>query len=198
MVEQLLTNFSEIGQYATYAIIFAGMFIEGEAFLILAGILINGEAIDYMNTILIAFVGVTIHDVGYWYIGKMIHKTGKERFWFINIKKMEKFFIKMKKREGIYIFASKFAWGMNRVTLLSSGYSKTPLKKLLTYSLPAAFIWATTFVSLGYMFADRVHLLKKDVKTFMFGAALFLIIVFTVEYCITKTIKEDVEFPKED
>lgn len=197
MIEHLLTNFSEIGRYATYAIIFAGMFIEGETFLILAGILVRGRAVDYVDTIMIAFIAVIIHDIAYWYIGKRLSRTNRERFWFINVKKMEKFFAKLKKREGIYIFASKFAWGMNRFTLLSSGYCKTPLKKLLTYSIPAAFIWTTTFVSVGYMFADRVHLLKKDVKTFALGTALFLIVVLTIEYFVSKSIKKEVEFPEE-
>lgn len=197
-MEQLLTNFSEIGRYATYAVIFGGMFIEGEIFLILAGILVRGQAIDYVDTIVIAFVAVTMHDIGYWYIGKKLSGTKRERFWFINVKKMEIFFAKLKKRQGIYIFASKFAWGMNRFTLLSSGYFKTPLKKLLTYSMPAAFIWVTTFVSIGYMFADRAHLLKKDVKTFAIGTALFLATVWVIEYFISKSIKKEAEFPNGD
>jgi membrane protein DedA with SNARE-associated domain len=196
MMESLLANFSEMGRYATYAIIFGGMFIEGETFLILAGILVRGHAVDYVDTIAIALVAVIIHDVSYWYIGKRLSKTTREKFWCINVKKMEKFFAKLKKREGIYIFASKFAWGMNRFTLLSSGYFRTPLKKLLTYSIPAAFIWTTTFVSVGYMFADRVHLLKKDVKTFALGTAVFLAIVLTIEYFVSKSIKEEVEFPE--
>jgi membrane protein DedA with SNARE-associated domain len=195
MMESLLANFSEIGRYATYAIIFGGMFIEGETFLILAGILVRGHAVDYSDTIMIAFIAVIIHDIGYWYIGKMLSRTTRERFWFINVKKMEGFFKKIKKREGIYIFASKFAWGMNRFTLLSSGYFKTPLRKLLKYSIPAAFVWTTTFVSVGYMFADRVHLLKNDVKTFALGTAAFLVAVLTIEYFLGKSIKKEADFP---
>lgn len=194
-MESLLTNFAEIGRIATYSIIFAGMFIEGEAFLILAGILVRGQVVDFMDTILIAFLAVVLHDIGYWFIGKKLGMAQKTRFWFINMDKMGKVFKKLKKREGLYIFMSKFAWGMNRFALLSSGYFSTPLRKFLKYSIPAAFIWTTTFVSVGYMFADRAGLWKKDVKTVALLAAAFFVGMILIEHQVGKSIKEDAQLP---
>jgi len=194
-MELLLTNFTEIGIFATYTIIFFGMFVEGEAFLILAGILVRGKVIDYTDTILIALFAVVLHDVGYWAIGKKLGMSRKTQFWFINTEKMGKIFKKLQKREGLYIFMSKFAWGMNRFTLLSSGYFSTPLQKFLKYSVPAAFIWTTTFVSVGYMFADRAGLWKKDVKNVALLAAVFFVGMIVFEYQVGKSIKEDANLP---
>lgn len=198
MMESLLANFTQIGFAATYAIVFAGMFIEGEAFLILAGILVRGQVIDYMDTIVVAFFAVILHDIGYWFIGKKLGMAKKEKFWFINMEKAEKVFKKLKKREGLYIFMSKFAWGMNRFVLLSSGYFNTPLKKLVKYSIPAAFIWTTTFVSVGYVFADRAGLWKKDIKTVTVFAAAFFIGMILIEHQVGRSIKEDAQLPNGD
>lgn len=198
MMETLLTSFTELGLLATYAIVFFGMFIEGEAFLILAGILVRGQVVDYTDTILVAFCAVILHDIGYWFIGKRLSMTKKERGWFINMEKTGKILKKLKKREGLYIFMSKFAWGMNRFALLSSGYSNTPIRKFLKYSIPAAFIWTTTFVSVGFMFADRAGLWKKDVKMVALLAATFFIGMVIFEYQVGKSIKEDADLPNGD
>lgn len=194
-MEALLLQFNGFGLVATYMIVFFGMFIEGEMFLILAGILVRGQVIDFLNTILVAFCAVILHDIGYWAIGMKLREVNKTQFWGVNVAKMEKIFKKMKKREGLYIFVSKFAWGTNRFVLLSSGYFRTPFKKLITYSIPAAFIWATTFVSLGFLFADRAELWKKDIKTMAMLTAAFFIGMICVEYLIGRSIKEESQFP---
>lgn len=194
-MEALLLQFNGFGLIATYAIVFFGMFIEGETFLILAGILVRGQVIDFLNTILVAFCAVILHDIGYWVIGMKLRELNKTQFLGINVEKMEKIFKKMNKREGLYIFVSKFAWGMNRFVLLSAGYFRTPFKKLIMYTVPAAFVWSTTFVSLGYMFADRAELWKKDIKTMAILTGIFFIGMICVEYLIGRSIKEESQFP---
>lgn len=190
-------QFAGMGLMATYAIVFLGMFIEGELFLVLAGILVRGQVINYTDTIMVAFCAVMLHDIGYWIIGSKMRGIKRKKFWIVDVDRMERFFKKLKKREGLYIFLSKFAWGMNRFTLISSGYFKTSFKKLLTYSIPAAFIWTITFISLGYMLADRAELWKKDIKTMAMVAAVFFIGLLCIEYLIGRSIKEDAQLPNE-
>ena len=191
MLETILFAFAHIGAMATYTIIFAGMFVEGEFFLILAGILVRGQVIDYWDTITIAFCAVVLHDMGYWLIGTRLSASKRKKFLFINLEKAEAVFKRLGKRQGLYLFMSKFAWGMNRFVLLSSGYFATPFKKLVRYSIPAAFVWTTTFVSLGYMFAERAGAWKKDIRAvLLFAAALFALLVY-IEHQIGKSIEEE-------
>ena len=165
--------------------------------LIFAGVLVRGRSIHYFDTIVIAFLAVLLHDIGYWYIGKKLKKVKRDRIFGINLRKAEKLFARLKKREGLYIFTSKFAWGMNRFVLISSGYFQTELKKLVKYSAGAAVIWTTTLVSLGYIFAEQTAILKKDIRVVALGFAALFIVVFYVEHVLKKMFLEEAKLPED-
>lgn len=197
MFGHLITHFAETHQVLLYAILFLGMFVEGEMMLIFAGVLIRSRSIHYFDTIAIAFIAVLLHDIGYWYIGKKLAMVRREKFLGINLKKAEKFFAKLKKREGLYIFTSKFAWGMNRFVLIASGYFQTKLVKLVKYSMGAAIIWTTTLVSLGYIFAEQTAILKKDIKMVAIGFGVLFLAVFYIEHLLKKMFLEEAKLPED-
>ncbi len=196
MFGHLLTHFVENHRILMYAILFLGMFVEGEMMLIFAGVLVRSRNIHYFDTIIIAFIAVLLHDIGYWYIGKRLATIKKEKVLGINLKKAEKFFSKLKEREGLYIFTSKFAWGLNRFVLVSSGYFQTKLVKLVKYSTAAAIIWTTTLVSLGYIFAEQTAILRKDIRIVAVGFGLLFLVVFYVEYLLKKMLLEEAKIPE--
>lgn len=197
MIGHLITHFAETHRMLLYLILFFGMFIEGEMMLIFAGVLVRSRNIHYFDTIAIAFAAVLLHDVGYWYIGKRLAMMKREKFLGIDLKKAEKFFTKLKEREGLYIFTSKFAWGLNRFVLISSGYFQTKLKKLVKYSTGAAIIWTTTLVSLGYIFAEQTAILKKDIRIVAIGFAALFLVVFYVEHLLKKMFLEEAKLPED-
>lgn len=177
-MESLLINLSDAHRILAYAVIFIGMFFEGEIILVLAGILIKNGSLDFLDTFVIAFVAAVFHDIGWWFLGKTIYAMGKKKILFINLEKTSNLLQGRNKRNGIYIFASKFAWALNRLVLMSSGYLKMPLKTLISYSVPAIAVWVIVFVSIGYFFANQTSILKKDVKTaLVFISILFLVII---------------------
>ena len=198
MIGHLFAQFAHTHQVLIYLIIFLGMFVEGEIILILSGVLVRSRGIDFFDTLLIAIIAVIFHDIGYWYIGRLLSKTKKKKFWFVNLEKLENFLKRFEKRSGLYIFISKFAWSMNRFVLLASGYFKTPIKKLLNYSIPVAVIWTTTFISLGYIFADKTAILKKDLKLFAISIAIFLIAIIIIENTFQKALKKEEKIDKTD
>ena len=186
-----MAHFSETHQVLIYAIIFLGMFIEGEVILVLSGIIIRGHGLDFFDTLIVAAIAVIIHDIAYWYLGVLIAETKRKKILFINLEKVAAFLGSFKKRSGAYIFISKFAWSMNRFVLLTAGYFKTPLKKLLTYSIPVAIIWTTTLLSVGYIFAEKTALLRKDLKIFMISIAIFLIAIIIIENAFQRLLKKE-------
>ena len=186
MIESLLINFSEIHRVFVYLAIFLGMFIEGELILILAGILIRGGHLDFFDTLFIAFGAVIIHDIVYWLIGKKLAERERQKLLFFNLEKIKPFLEKIQKNNELYIFVSKFAWNLNRFVLIASGYVKTPLKKFIRYSLPAGFIWTTTFISLGFVFAQKTEILKKDLKTVAVLLTIFLLAIIVLENLFQK------------
>lgn len=184
-------QFSETHRLLAYLIIFIGMFIEGELILVLAGILVKGGALGFFNTFLTAFVAVVLHDLLYWSIGRKLFKFKKTKFGFFRLEKMEPFFNKFKKREGFFIFASKFAWNLNRVVLISLGYLGTSSKKIIKYSVIAAILWSIAFISLGYIFAEQTDLLKQDLKKMALSVTFLLIAVIAIESIFQKIFKKE-------
>jgi membrane protein DedA with SNARE-associated domain len=178
-MESLLINFSDTHRILSYLIIFFSIFIEGELILLLAGVLSHKGYLDIFDVIMIASVAAILHDLFYWSIGKKLAFSGRQKIWCFNLEKIKGFLEKTVINNGLYVFISKFAWNLNRIVLVASGYLKMPRQELLRYSIPASLIWAITFVSLGYVFAFELDILKKDVTTAaLLVTALILGIIF--------------------
>ncbi len=189
-MESLLTNFSETHRFLAYTIVFLAVLIEGEIFVLLAGVLSRNGYLDIFDAIAVVFAAAIIHDLIYWSIGRKLVKTNRKKFLFINFEKTGNFLEKLKINDGFYIFISKFAWSLNKLVLIASGYIKLPLKELLRYSVFSAFVWSFTFVSLGYVFAHKTDVLRKDLKTATLLIAGFIIIVVVLENFIQIMIKK--------
>ncbi len=187
-MESLLTNFSETHRILSYLIIFFGIFIEGEVILLLAGVLSHRGFLDISDVIIIASSAVVLHDLLYWSIGRKLLKTNKKRILFINLEKLKGILERLRIDDGLYIFISKFAWSLNRIVLISSGYLKISAKELLRYSIPAAIIWSTTLISLGHVFASKTGLLKKDITTAAVLLTIFVVGIILLESLLRKTI----------
>ncbi len=120
MVEFFLVNFSETHRLIAYLVIFLAVLIEGEIILLLAGILCRNGYLDFYNVILIAFIAAFCHDLFFWSVGWKLADSGRKKFLLIDLEKAAIFFEKLKMRDGFYIFASKFAWSLNKVVLVAS------------------------------------------------------------------------------
>jgi membrane protein DedA with SNARE-associated domain len=189
-MESLLTNFSEAHRILSYLIVFFSIFIEGEIILLLAGVLSHRGHLDIFDVIMIASVAAILHDLLYWSIGQKLSKTSKKKIWFIDLEKVRGFLEKLRLSNGLYIFISKFAWNLNRVILIASGYLKMPVKELMRYSVPASFVWSITFVSLGYVFAFETNILKKDFKTASLILVGFIIVIIVLENLLRKMLEK--------
>lgn len=175
-----------------YGLIFIATLLEGEVSLIIAGMLARNRNVDFADVFLLAFIAVLLHDVVYYFIGKWISKRNRPVVLGISKQRWDDFLKHLKKREGIYIFVSKFAWGMNRFVLIASGYYHTKFRRFLSYSAAAAFLWVVTFVSLGYMFAEKTQLLRKDMRSIAIVIAILFLGVISIEMVITKKFRKEV------
>jgi len=191
-MESLLTNFSETHRLFSYLIIFFSIFIEGEVVLLLAGVLSHKGYLDIFDVIMIAFVGAVFHDLCYWLIGKNLISKNKKKFLFINLEKLTSLLTRLGNNLGLYIFISKFAWGLNRLVLIASGCLKFSLNELLRYSLPASLVWSTTFVSIGYIFAFELNIIKKDLFTAGLFITGFIILIIILENILRKIIERGI------
>lgn len=203
-MQSFLINFSETHRILIYVILFIGVLIEGEILLIIAGVLSRNGYLDFFNIVIFAFVAAVIHDIIFWRIGRRLSETQKEkphskasllrgRFLFFKLDKINIFLERLKRGSGVYIFISKFAWNLNRIILASSGYIKTPFKKLLQYSIPASLIWAITFVSLGNIFAGKTEILHRDLTTAAIFISVFILVIIIFENVLRRLLKKDIK-----
>lgn len=190
MIESLLLNFSEVHRVVAYFIIFIGMIIEGEMILVLAGILIKNGNLDFFDTLIISFIGMTVNDIIWWFIGIKLFKTGKKKFLFFNLEKTNGLLKLNNGRNDAYIFISKFTWAFNKIVLLRSGYLKTPFKTLMSYSMPATAVWIMTFISLGFFFAHKMEILKRDVKTVLLSITILFLFIMIFEGALQRILKK--------
>lgn len=197
-MQSFLTDFSETHRILAYLIIFIGILIEGEIVLLLAGVLSRNGQLDFFDVIFFAFIAAVIHDLIYWGIGRKIAARFKGsappqgKFLFFKFEKIIGFLESFKRGNGLYIFISKFAWNLNRVVLVASGYLKIPFKKLLSYSVPASLIWSITFVSLGYVFAHKTNILHQDIKTAAIFISVFILVIIIFEDTLKRLLKKDI------
>lgn len=188
-MESLLTNFSEAHRILSYLIVFFSIFIEGEIVLLLAGVLSHRGYLDIFDVMTIAFAAAILHDLLYWSIGKKLAETNRKKFLFVNLEKSVNFLSRLKVSNGLYIFISKFAWSLNRIVLVASGFLKVSVKELLRYSIPACLIWSVSLISIGHIFAYKTGLLKKDLKTAGLFLAGFVMAIIILENLLRKIIE---------
>ena len=184
-MEEILFNFSTTHEIISYIIVFFSIFIEGAVITLIAGVLSAKNYLDINYVILAAFLASILHDLLFWYLGKNILHLKKTRF-LVNIEKAENLIKKLRIHNGLYISISKFSWGFNRIVLAAAGIMKTPIKKVLSYSIPSCFIWSVVVAYLGNIFSSKIDILGKGLKTAGLLTVLLIIIFIVLENIIRK------------
>lgn len=156
----------------------------------IAGVLSHRGLLDISNVIVVASCAAILHDILFWSLGKKLLRTNKKKIFFVNLERVKGFLDRLRLNDGVYIFISKFAWNLNRIILVASGYLEMEVKELLKYSVATSIIWSITFVSLGYVFASETHILKTDVKTATIAVAVFVIVIVGLENLLRRQIEK--------
>ena len=169
-----LIHLVENYQVLAYLIIYLGLFLEGEFFLISAGILIHLGALNLWAVLLLVFLGgLTKTFIGY-ELGEFLYKKyNHNRFFKYIQKRVYGVLPKFTTKPFWSIFISKFIFGANNIVIIFSGYEKINYKKFLKAEILAIIIWAPILLSLGYFFSYTALGISRDIWR-------FLIIVFAL------------------
>lgn len=185
----LITLFVERYESLVYVIIFFAVLIEGDISLLVFGALSRSRAVHFSQALPIAIAAAIIHDVLFWRLGGYLSRMKRKKFLFLNFEKMGTFLDQVKSNIGLYILLSKFAWNFNRVVLVSSGYIGTQFDKLIRYSLISACLWVTSFMSLGYVFADQTRIFRQRIEVSGLLMMGIVIAIILFEIYLKKTLK---------
>ncbi len=164
----LLIRLVEHHQILAYGIIFLGLILEGEFFLIFTGILTHLGALNlYVTLSVVLLGGLSKTFIGY-ALGEFLFKIFNHHKFFKYIQKRVYVILpKFKTKPFWSIFISKFIIGANNIVIIFSGFEKINYKKFLKAEISATLIWAPLMLLLGYFFSYTALNISREVWRFL-------------------------------
>lgn len=176
----LLIRLVEHHQIIAYGIIFLGLLVEGELFLICTGILMHLGALNIWVSFLVVVLGVVSKPLVGYEIGKLLFKAFNHNNFFKYIQRRVYLILPRFKIKPFWsIFTSKFIIGANNIVIIFSGFERIDYKKFLKADISAAAIWAPLMLFLGYVFSYTAIRVSREIWQF-----LIIILVFYFVFII--------------
>jgi membrane protein DedA with SNARE-associated domain len=146
-----------------YIAIFIGTFLEGETILVLGGLAAKIGHLDLKNVILTAFLGTTLGDQLYFFIGRRYGTAilNKRPQWRKRTDKIDSMF---NRYDVALILSFRFMYGVRTVASFAFGMSSISTKKFIFLNMLGAIIWAIAVASAGYVLGHGMELLIDDIK----------------------------------
>ncbi|MCT2388425.1 DedA family protein [Erwinia pyrifoliae] len=179
-----------IAQYGYWAL-FIGCLAEGETFTLLGGVAAHEGLLHYGGVILAAMCGGMLGDCALFFIGRHFGETILQRF-----NKHRQHIARanrlIRNRPVLFVIGVRFMYGLRIVGPIIIGASKLSPRQFLLCNLTGAALWATLFVTLGYlagqMIAPWLHQLEQYLKP-LFWLLLILAVVWGIRIAIKKRAK---------
>ena len=129
------------------------MFIEGEIFFLTASIFALEGYLNLWWVAGVAFAGVIIGDVAWYYLGRYSKETRIGNWVSRKFEKHQGWLLENIQNHYVRLaFFSKFLYYVNRITPLLAGWQKMDFKKFFKTHLIAGFAWVVAMTILGKFF----------------------------------------------
>ena len=180
-------------QLLIYVVLYLGLLIEGEFFLISTGVLIHLGALPVLPVIFIVFSGCFSKTFLGYFLGEALSRNFKSHWLFRFIqKRVYQILPQWKEKPFWSIFFSKFIMGANNLTIIFSGYERISFSEFLRAEFLSTITWAPALLSLGFFFSYTALLVSHEVWKFLL-TILVLFVLFVVFDKIVSYIYELVE-----
>lgn len=171
-----------------YIILFVGVIIEGEFFLILAGILTHMKVFKLDMVIPIIILASFVKTILWYQVGSAIKNKTKNRFTHYIQKKVLDIMPHFKEKPFWSIFISKFVYGLNHLVLVFSGMIDVHFKKYFLAEISASLFWLSVYFGLGYFFSHTAFSLTRNIRLGFLIIIGFIIILFIAQRVISVVI----------
>lgn len=161
----------------TYLLLFLGIFFEGE-FVLLSAVIAAHQG--YMNIYWVAGISVVatmLSDLFYFYLGLNKAEKWLERRPEKLRAKIARINEKLAKNRMLLLLTYRFLYGFRMLTPFVLGMQKTKPAQFVGFSLATTLLWATTFISVGWIFGEKVlEELKhfEKLELFVIGGLLLI------------------------
>ena len=177
---KFLIHLVEHHQVLTFGLIYLGLVIEGEFFLICTGTLMHLGALDFFPAIAIVFLGSFSKTVIGYSLGEFLSMDFHHNRFFKYIQKRVYTLLPGFKNKPFWsIFVSKFIMGANNLVIIFSGFEKINYRKFLKAEISSTVIWAPMLLALGYFFSYTALRVSHNIWKFLI-VVLILFIIYIV------------------
>lgn len=173
----------------TYAIIFLGLWVEGEGVILLASIFAWQGHLDWGTLILISFAGVFIGDVIWYLVGRHLKETRLGRWLGKKYERagdwMDRF---ITDHYAKFSIVSRFMYFTTHPMFFLVGWHEYPFKKFLWVTFYSSIIWLSVVFGVGYFFGLTVDLIgfQQVAKRAEILALILFVLVFVVGRLLQK------------
>ncbi|MEI6400002.1 MAG: hypothetical protein WCO58_00575 [bacterium] len=183
-------------QFFTYAVIVLGIIIEGDVIVLVAGALSHLGAISVPVTLAVIILGgIAKLFLGYGIGSLLVRKFGAHRFFMVIKKRIDYFLPRFERKPFWSIFAARFfTLGLHMFTLIFSGYSKIPFKKVLKADFSSLFVWAFGLFGIGYFFSYTAMNISHDFRKIIIFVLLFIVLFIIVQRLLISLAKAIAEW----
>jgi membrane protein DedA with SNARE-associated domain len=174
-IEQLLSDYG-------YWAVFIGALLEGETILVLAGFAAHQGYLSLPVTLAIAFVGGTLGDQVFFWLGRRWGKRLLRRVpqWAPRVQRVDDL---LARHHAPIIVGIRFMYGLRILGPIVIGASRVRPWRFFLFNVIGAAIWAPLVGGLGYLFGHAMTLLLGDVEQYE-AAALGFIVAVAVAFTI--------------
>ncbi|WP_028986707.1 DedA family protein [Thermicanus aegyptius] len=192
-------------QHDGYIVLFFALMLEllalplpGELLMSYAGVLVFEGKLNWILSILLAWLGTTVGITLSYFIG---YKLGRPFFekhgWRIHmgperLEKTSEWF----RRYGIpFLMIAYFIPGIRHMTGYFSGITRIPFHRYMAYAYTGAFLWVNTFIALGKMFGPKWEQYHHTIKKYFLFFGILIAAIFAVAYFFKKLRSQILKSP---
>jgi membrane protein DedA with SNARE-associated domain len=138
------------------AALFLGAGIEGETVVVLGGVMVHRGLIAYPAAIAAAALGSFIADQIFFALGRRFrdHRYVRRAQQKAAFRRAIDVF---ERRPVLFVFGFRFLYGLRTVSPIAIGTTELPASRFMAINALAAMVWATVFVTLGYLFGQGIE-----------------------------------------
>jgi membrane protein DedA with SNARE-associated domain len=164
-----------VTQYGYWAVL-AGTLLEGETILALAGYAAYRGHLALPGVIAVAFVGSTLGDQFFFFIGRRFGKGLLERSTRLQRQaiRIDRLLVR---HHGPLIIGVRFAYGLRIAGPIVIGMSNLSTSRFLFFNAIGALLWAPLVAAVGYLFGKTLDWLLVDLQKYEFAGFVILLVV---------------------
>ncbi len=178
-------------------VVLIGTFLEGETIVVLAGFAAHQDLMNPHLVALMAFCGSFVGDQLWFFLARrhrtlgFIVKISERRTFQRALRLLEKY-------PNIFILSFRFIYGIRNISPVAIGLSDVSALRFFCLNAIAAMVWAATFTTLGYIFANTVESLLGEIKKnehVILIIAIIAALIFGIHRLVRRKFFKDLDRP---